>query len=65
LQANFRGGKGGTFMVGPGRHLALLRHCPIHRSFICYFKNKSDTVIKKSESDKEVNTVMPRWFYVA
>jgi len=19
--------KGGTFMVGPGRHLALLRHC--------------------------------------
>jgi len=21
-----RGGKGGTFMVGPGWHLALLRH---------------------------------------
>jgi len=21
------GGKGGTFMVGPGRHLASLRHC--------------------------------------
>jgi len=23
-----RGGKGGTFMVGPGRHSASLRHCP-------------------------------------
>jgi len=22
-----RGGEGGTFMVGPGRHLALLRQC--------------------------------------
>jgi len=27
LQANFWVGKGGTFMVGPGRHLASLRHC--------------------------------------
>jgi len=26
LKANLRGGKGGTFLVGPGRHLALLRH---------------------------------------
>ena len=26
LQANLRGGKGGTFMIGPGRHLASLRH---------------------------------------
>jgi len=23
-----RGEKGGTFVVGPGRHLALLRYCP-------------------------------------
>jgi len=29
LQANLRGGKGGTFMIGPGRHLALLRHCKV------------------------------------
>jgi len=28
LQENVRGGKGGTFMVGPGRHLTLLRHWP-------------------------------------
>jgi len=26
LQANLRGGKDSTFMVGPGRHLASLRH---------------------------------------
>jgi len=26
LQANFRGEKGGNFMMGPGRHLASLRH---------------------------------------
>jgi len=26
LKANFRGGKGVTFIVGPGRHLASLRH---------------------------------------
>ena len=26
LSANLRGGKGSTFMVGPGRHLASLRH---------------------------------------
>jgi len=26
LKANLRGGKGSTFMVGPGRHLASLRH---------------------------------------
>jgi len=26
LQANFRGEKGGDFMVGPGRHLASLHH---------------------------------------
>jgi len=26
LQEHFRGGKGGTFMVGPGRPLASLRH---------------------------------------
>jgi len=26
LKTNLRGGKGGTFMVGPGRHLASLRH---------------------------------------
>jgi len=27
LKANLRDGKGGTFMVGPGRHLASLRPC--------------------------------------
>jgi len=27
LEANLRGGKDGTFMVGLGRHVALLRHC--------------------------------------
>jgi len=26
FQANFRGEKGGNFVVGPGRHLASLRH---------------------------------------
>jgi len=26
LQTNFRGEKGGNFMVGPARHLASLRH---------------------------------------
>jgi len=26
LQANLKGGKGGSFMFGPGQHLALLRH---------------------------------------
>jgi len=31
LQANLRSGRGGTFMVGPERHLALLRH------WICLF----------------------------
>jgi len=35
-----RGGKGGTFMVDPGRHLASLRHCFVyHLNFdaLCYF----------------------------
>jgi len=27
LLANFRGEKGGIFMMGPWRHLASLRHC--------------------------------------
>jgi len=27
LLTNLRGGKGGTFMVGPGRHLGPLHHC--------------------------------------
>jgi len=27
LKANLRGEKGGTFMVGAGRHLASLRYC--------------------------------------
>jgi len=27
LEANLRGGKGGTFMVGPGRHFASLPRC--------------------------------------
>jgi len=27
LLANFRGEKGSSFMMGPGRHLASLRHC--------------------------------------
>jgi len=27
LQANFRGEKGGNFMIGHGWHLASLRHC--------------------------------------
>jgi len=27
LKANLRGGKGGTFIVGPGQHLASLCHC--------------------------------------
>jgi len=26
LQGNLRGRNGGTFVVGPGRHLASLRH---------------------------------------
>jgi len=29
LQANVRGEKGGNFVVGPGRHLASLRHCSV------------------------------------
>jgi len=27
LQANLRGGKGGTLFAGPGRHFASLCHC--------------------------------------
>jgi len=34
LQANFRGEKGGNFMVGPGRHLASLRHCVSHKCIL-------------------------------
>jgi len=26
LKTNLRGAKGGLFVVGPGRHFALLRH---------------------------------------
>jgi len=58
LQPNFRGGKGGTFVIGPRRHLTSLHYWYCHLKSISYYKFATDSLLVSPVEWRNLNTDM-------